>query len=278
MTSTQRMMKRLSILGTVVFSVSLVGASWYYLAAPVPSCSDGKQNQGERGTDCGGPCAQACEVAYVPDDLVIRESAFVQGGGDGEYDVLAKVYNPNDELGASVLPYVFRLKDASGAVLVEASGTGFILPQETKTFLSISLKSSTFPQSVEISFPGAKWEKFSGYQEKPALSILNKRYAPVSSGPFFSEVQGTLVNDSVFDFRSVLVKVILRDVSGKPIAFNQTEMNTVRTRESRDFRLRWPKAFPGEVAQVDVEPEADVYHEENFLQQYVENGKFQDLR
>lgn len=272
------MTKRLSIVGIVVFFVALFGGSWYFLTAPDPSCFDGKQNQAERGTDCGGPCSTACQEAFVPDPLVVREVAFVPGGGEGEYDVLAKAYNPNDELGAAVLPYVFRLKDASGNVLVEANGTGFILPQETKTFLLVGLKTTSSPQSVEIVFPEAQWEKFSGYRERPSLSIANKRYDRVSSGPFFGEAQGTLTNDSIFDFRSILVKVILRDAAGKPLAFNQTEMNTVRTRENRDFRLRWPKAFPGEVAQIDVEPEADVYHEENFIQQYVEPGKFQDLR
>jgi hypothetical protein len=272
------MLKRLTILGVVVFSVSLFGSSWYFFTAPDPSCFDGKQNQGERGTDCGGPCDRPCEQVFVPDDLVIREVAFVAGGGSGEYDVLAKIYNPNDELGAAVLPYVFRLKDASGGVLAEVSGKGFILPQETKTFLSVGLRTGVTPQTAEISFPDPTWEKFSGYREKPALSILNRRYDRISSGPFFGEAQGTLVNDSVFDFRSIVVKVILRDIDGKPLAFNQTEMNTVRTRESRDFRLRWPKAFQGEVAKIDVEPEADVYHEENFIRQYVEKGKFQDLR
>lgn len=278
MTSTQRMMKRLTIVGVVVFFVALVGGSWYFFTASAPSCSDGKQNQGERGADCGGPCAKACPMALVPDPLVVREVAFVPGGGEGEYDVLAKAYNPNDELGASVLPYVFRLEDASGNVLAEAGGTGFILPQETKTFLLVGLRSATAPQRVEVSFPDPEWEKFSGYKEKPALSILNRRYERISSGPFFGEVQGTLVNDSVFDFRSILVKVVLRDVNGKPLAFNQTEMNTVRTRENRYFSLKWPKAFPGEVVQVDIEPEADIYHEENFIRQYVEPGRFQDLQ
>ncbi len=272
------MMKRITILGTVFFFIALLGSSWYFFSAPQATCFDGKQNQGERGVDCGGPCAHSCEVVRTPEALVIRESAFVPGGKEGEYDVMAKIYNPNDELGAAVLPYAFRLEDGSGNTLAEASGTGFILPQETKTFLLIGLKASSMPRSVSVTFPEAQWEKFSGYQEKPSLSIINKRYAPVTSGPFFGRAEGTLVNDSIFDFRSVLVKVILRDASGKPLAFNQTEMNTVRTRESRDFQLTWPKAFVGEVAQVDVEPEADVYHEENFVRQYVEPGKFQDLR
>ena len=35
------------------------------LACPVPSCTDGIQNQTETGIDCGGPCAP-CPVTYTP--------------------------------------------------------------------------------------------------------------------------------------------------------------------------------------------------------------------
>lgn len=272
------MFKRILIVGTVTFFVALFGASWYFLTAPDATCFDGERNQGEQDTDCGGPCSAACPEVYVPEDLIVRETAFVPGGEEGVYDVLGTVYNPNDELGASGLGYVFRLKGASGDVLAEAVGTSFILPQETKTMLAVGLRSPSRPYSVEIVFRDVEWEKFSGYQEKPTLSILYKRYDKIVDGPFFGEAQGTLSNDSLFDFGSIIVKVILRDANGKPVAFNQTEMNTVLSKENRDFRLRWPKAFPGEVVTVDVEPEADIYHSENFIRRYIETGKFQELR
>src|SRR5208283_2039556 len=31
-----------------------------YVWDPVPTCTDGIQNQGETGIDCGGPCPNAC--------------------------------------------------------------------------------------------------------------------------------------------------------------------------------------------------------------------------
>jgi len=278
MTSSQRMTKRLSILGVVTLFFSVVFGVWYFFLIPDPTCFDGKQNQKERGTDCGGPCGLACEEEYAPEPLVIRETAFVPGGDPGEYDVLVKLYNPNDALGASSLPYIFQLQDASGVVLAETSGEGFILPQETKTFLAIGLRSAILPQTIAVSFPETKWEKFSGYQERPLISIVNKRYNPDSSGPFFSEVTGSIVNESQYDFRTVVVKVVLRDASGMPVAFNQTQMGAVRTKEHRDFRLPWPKAFPGEVVQMDVESDIDIYHEENFIRQYVAPERFQELR
>lgn len=272
------MTKRFLIVTTVALFTALVALSWHFLSIPEATCFDRERNQGEQGTDCGGPCSAACPEVYTPQDLVVREAAFVFGGEEGVYDVLGTVYNPNDELGASDLEYVFRLKGASGEVVAEMRGRNFILPQETKTILAVGLRAPSRPQSVEIVFPDATWEKFSGYRERPTLSILYKRYEKITDGPFFAEATGTLSNDSLFDFGSIVVKVILRDASGKPIAFNQTEMNTVLSKENRDFRLRWPKAFPGEVASVDVEPEADIYHSENFIRRYIEKGKFQELR
>ncbi len=275
MTSSERALKRGTIIGLIVFFVALFWSSWYFLTIPDPTCFDKRQNQDEDGIDCGGSCG-ACVVVYTPEDIVVREATFVPSGEEGVYDILGAIYNPNDELGAASFTYTFQVKGSSGEILAEAKGRNFILPQETKTLLAIGVRSSSRPQSVHIVFSDATWEKFSGYQEKPVLSIRDKRYEKVTNSPFFSEATGTLSNDSLFDFGSISVKVILRDVNGRPVAFNQTEMNTVLSKEERDFRLRFPRAFPGEVATIEVEPEADIYHSENFIKRYIGTGKFQE--
>jgi hypothetical protein len=100
----QRTRKRISVVLIVSLFLGGVG-TWIYLAVrPVPTCFDGKTNQGEEKTDCGGPCP-SCAVVYEapPEDFVVRESAVLPGGQPGTYDVLARVQNPNDELGASVM-------------------------------------------------------------------------------------------------------------------------------------------------------------------------------
>lgn len=278
MTSARRVMKRLTILGIFLFVCVLLGTFWYFMSRPATTCFDRVKNQNEQGVDCGGPCAQACAAVFHPEDIAVHEISFVPGGNPGIYDVLAKVYNPNDELGASELPYTFHLKDASGNIVGESSGEGFILPQEVKTFLAVNLVASATPVSADIVFHDAKWEQFSGYQEEPSLAVWNKQFGKISSGPFFFEASGIIENDSVFDFRSILVKVILRDTNGKAVAFNQTEMNTVRSKENREFRLTWPKAFPNDVVSIDVEPEADIYHSDNFIERYLPGGKFQELQ
>jgi hypothetical protein len=255
----------------------LLGIAAYYAFFKAPeTCFDGRQNQNEQGVDCGGVCAAVCKENVSGADLEITEIAFVPGG-NGQYDILGKIYNPNDEIGAASFTYAAELRDGSGEVLAVRSGTSYILPQENKYILELNLAAQAQPATASLRISEIEWARFSGYQEKPSINIYQKRYGPISSGAGFSEAFGLLSNESPYDFRSIIVRVILRDNSGKPLAFNTTEMRTVRSHEERDFRLVWPSAFPGTVEKVEMEADADVYHSDNFMRQYLPGGKFQEF-
>ena len=259
----------------VIFVLLSTGVYYAFIKAK-ETCFDTKQNQNETGLDCGGVCAQTCKETVVGTDLVIKEAAFVPGG-NGRFDVLVQVYNPNDEAGASSFRYVFELRDMSGKVVATRSGESYILPQENKYLMELNLDVVAEPVSVTVRTEDIQWERFSGYQEKPTINIYQRRYDQISSGACFSEAYGLLSNESLYDFRSLKVKVILRDGAGKPLALNETEMRTVTSHEERDFRLVWPSAFPGTVEKVDMEVDADVYHSDNFIRQYLPSGQFQQL-
>lgn len=255
----------------------LLGVGVYYaFIKPPETCFDNKQNQDEAGVDCGGVCQAVCEEKVVGADLELKEAIFAQGGS-GEYDVLVKIHNPNDAIGAISFAYTVDLKSGTGETLASRSGTNYILPQENKYIFELNFTPSAAPAKVSLQINEVKWARFSGYQEKPSINIYQKRYNEISSGAGFSEAFGLVVNDSPYDFRSIIVKVILRDANDKPLAFNTTEMRTVKSQEERDFRLVWPKAFPGEVKNVEMEVDADVYHSFNFVRQYLPGGKFQEL-
>lgn len=278
MNHSERLMRRARLVSAVGAFLLVVGTAAYFLLRTPPTCADGKRNQGEIGIDCGGKC-DACPETLSPDPFVVREAEAVPGNITGEYDVVAKVYNPNDMIGASQVTYDVSLRDASGAVVGRVSGTDSILPQETKTILLIGVVSTDKPASVEVSFRDERWQRFSGYQERPKLTLYRTRFDTLSSGPFYGEAFGTLRNDSPFDFRAVTIKVILRDAAGKPVALNQTEVNTLLSGDIRDFTLRWPKSFPGNATSVEAVADTDFYHEENFIERYRDtNQDFQNLR
>ena len=245
----------------------------YNILKPDPTCFDGKQNQREEGVDCGGPC-QPCEEEINAQELKVIEEAFVYGG-PRKYDVMAKISNPNDQFGSPRFSYKFILKDSAGNNLAEQKGESFILPFETKYLIETNLETQSNPANLEIVITECQWERFFAYKE-PQLNIYHKRYDLISSGAVFGEAFGLLVNESEFDFNTININVILRDSSGKPLSFNSTEMRTITSHEERDFKLVWPISFPGEVQNIEMEAEADVYNSQNFIKSYLKGGEFQE--
>ncbi|QQS21314.1 MAG: hypothetical protein IPL87_02235 [Candidatus Moraniibacteriota bacterium] len=117
---------------------------------PPVTCSDGKKNQNETGVDCGGVCA-VCIEEPVLQDIQVTEASWVVGGKGNTYDLVAKMENPNNDYGASLVPYEFVVKDAGGTVIFKQKGESFILPREEKYVIEPTLTLSGKPATVEFS-------------------------------------------------------------------------------------------------------------------------------
>jgi hypothetical protein len=269
-------MKQSVIVGVYLMLLMLFCTLLYFVFKTPQTCFDAKQNQNETGIDCGGVCQAVCQEIIVGEPLEVKEADFVWSS-QNRYDIVGKIYNPNGEVGAVSFTYTAALLDSAGSILVSRSGTGYILPQENKYVLALNLDTPATPASAVVHITDVTWAHFSGYQEKPDVSITQRHYNVLSSGAGFGEATGLLTNNSPYDFRAIVVQIILRDGDGKPLALNSTEMNTVRSHESRDFRLVWPTAFPGSVEDAEMVVDADIYHSDNFIKQYLPGGKFQDL-
>ena len=50
--------------------ILIVGLPAFLLLYKAPTCFDGKQNQGEGGIDCGGPCVKLCPSAFLPPEVI----------------------------------------------------------------------------------------------------------------------------------------------------------------------------------------------------------------
>ncbi len=235
----------------------------YSWLRPVQTCSDGKQNQNEEGVDCGGVCAKKCEVKVIT-EVTVLESGFVPSGVVNSYDVYARIANPNNVFGSSGFQYEFTLKDSAGQIIATKKGTNYMLPGETKYVVENNLVTDKSPASVEFVATNPTWVEFKDQYEKPQLKVVNKQYNQISSGVGFSEVLGLLKNESPFDFNLITLKIILKDSNNKVVALNSTEMRTVKSGENRDFRALWLSRFSGEVMNVEVQAEANVFDSESF--------------
>jgi hypothetical protein len=239
---------------------------------PAATCSDGVKNQNEEGIDCGGVCVNKC-VTSKSSDLVVAETGFVESGIVNKYDLYAQVVNPNDAEGSGDFQYDFVVKDMTGNIVGQKSGSGFILPSENKYLIAVNVEVKGIPAKVEFKISDTQWTEFKGY-EKPVLRIVNKNYNEVSSDIGFAEVKGLLRNESPFDFGVIKIDALLRDAGGKIIALNSTQMNTVKSGENREFTAAWPNRFPGSVSNFDVQIEVNVFDSEVFLKRYFGSQQF----
>jgi hypothetical protein len=248
--------KKIIISSIFIVIFALTGFVIYYIVSPAATCTDGKQNQGEKEIDCGGPCSP-CKAIAQTQDIVVTETAIALGGNN-TYDAVAKITNPNDAVGASSFNYSFKLKDASGAVVATRDGTNFVLPADSKYVAELGFTSNgAVPVLAEFTVSDAKWEKLSTVG-KPQIGVYSKNYGKVPAGEG-SEADGIIRNESGYDLNEISLVIVLRSDTGGIVGINKTSKNNVRAKEERDFRLTWPYQLAAPVQSFEVDSQANVF-------------------
>lgn len=269
-----RKTKQITII--VIYGVIIVAFIGMIIAimTPNPSCIDGIQNQKEDGIDCGGPCI-ACTKELVGKDLIVTESHVVYGG-EGKYDVVASVHNPNVLYGGEEVYYTIEILGSDGSVLGTRSGKTFILPNENKYIMEVGLETNQQPSRVSVTIDNVNWVQFAEF-DSPQILVKNQRFGLVENSTNYAEAFGLVSNESPFDFHNVVIHVILEDERGVPIAVNKTQMRTLDADSQREFRLLWPHEFPGTMKSSEMQAEANIFDSLNFMKKYLPSGQYQDL-
>lgn len=249
----------ISLIFLVIFTAT--GFVLYYAISPEPTCNDGKKNQAEKNIDCGGQCSP-CKDIVETQEIAVREVTVVFGG-NGTYDAVAKISNPNDIVGASSFKYVFKLKDSIGNVVATKEGSSFILPADSRYVaeLGFQVDGNVIPETADFVISEVKWEKLDDIG-KPQIGIYSKNYGKVPTGEG-SEVDGIIRNESGYDLNKISIVIILRSEKGSIVGVNRTEKNSVRIREERDFRLNWPYQLSSNVQNIEVDAQSNVFDPEN---------------
>lgn len=258
-----RSIKQLIIAVLFLTATIVISFAVFFVIMPKPVCTDGKQNQGEKGIDCGGPCLP-CPEQPALENLSVVSIEWVYDR-DNKYDAAIKIKNPNNLYGAKTFNLKAVFYGGEGQIKQERKVASFILPGEEKYVLVQGVLLSSSPSDVKVDVSDEIWEKFTDYQ-KPDLIINNKRFEVLGGGVSdYAKTWGTLINNSQYDFETITVKVVLRDEAGKLLAENSHIMNTVRAKEQRDFFANFPHSFAGSVASVEVQPEVDVFNSQNYI-------------
>ena len=260
-----RTQKRLFIGLVFILILSGIGYGIYAGSATKFSCTDGIMNGKEEGLDCGIlACGKSCEPAIMPIEIISSQFLKI---GEGDYDFVAQVFNPNTSFGAS------RVEFSLGSSL----GSFYILPGQTKWLVLTALKIGGEVGDLKLVIKNAQWEKLDMPDNAVNFVLRRKDYRIAQASPSGqgSELDAILFNNSNYDFDKIDVAVILFDDTGNIIGVGKTDVRTFIAKSERGFNVAWPFALPGNVARQDVEASTNLFENSNYIKSYGSQEKFQ---
>jgi hypothetical protein len=228
--------------------ILIIGLPAFLLLYKAPSCNDGKQNQGEQGIDCGGPCVKLCPSAFLPPEVIWTKSEPV---APGLYNVAAYVVNNNLNGAAYDVPYEMQLFDDQGVLITYKDGTITIPPhRNTLAFQGSVSTEKRIPAKVIITLDSPQWVKQT--DELGDLVIADKKYSENQNS---SSLQVTLQNNAVTPYNNLSVYVVLYDGQGNAIDFSKTVIDSVPANGGTVVApFTWPVSHNGQVVSIEVLP------------------------
>ncbi len=247
----RRQLSALAVFGAAIGGIALVIA---FRFIPASTCFDNRQNQGEHGTDCGGPCA-ACELKNPKPVSILWVRPLPVDVNT--YDVAALVVNQNEILGASRVEYEVTLFDSLGPV-ARALGDAFLLPQEKLVLIEPSIKTTREATQAEVRILAAAWV----VREKPAPDLVVERRdyrVEERAGRKRSVVEAHIFNSSLFDIREAEVRIALFDDQGNAIGVNKLFLRDLPAGERKIVLSLWPRELAGEIKAIEVDARVNVF-------------------
>ena len=250
--------RKLMITGGFLAIVIVLGIFWYFANVyQSPTCTDGIQNQGEQGTDCGGPCRVACALSVAKPTVLWSRSFEIL---PGFYNAVAYIENPNPGLGVKQAIYKFKFYDDHNVLVTERDGTVFIMPNER--FAVFEPRIATQNRIVKhtyfefVSF--SDWTKVKN--NNAGLTVRDEKAVNTDTLP---RVNATLSNSTLFDIPDIIVVTIVYDRDENAIAASATSVENLPQRSSVKLVFTWPKPFPSQATRVEVIPRQNIFEATN---------------
>lgn len=237
-----------------VFYLALLSAAVYgvYLLviSAQPSCFDNRQNQGEEGIDCGGPCIP-CAIKNLQS---LRSQAQIFGI-DGNTNAIITLANPNLNYGADSFAYTLNFYNSAKTKIFSLIRESFIYPAEAqKVIIEPNLR--------------ANFREISG---EPELIISNINWKPieefgeprVQTRAVRTEISGNLITasglfvnrESIALSRGGIGAVVyqnLPDGGTRLVGASKTILQNLQPFEERAFKIIIPIETALQLSEIDT--------------------------
>ncbi len=237
--------KRQLLIAIAVLAIVLVLGSGIWLAFfyRAPSCSDGLQNQGEQGIDCGGPCSLLCQAPLV--SALWARSVEV---APGVYHAVAMVTNPESNAGTTALPYVFQLFDNQNILIAERRGTTFLQPGDVIPLFEPNIVTGQrVPVRTFVTFGNAVWTAMT--RSESPIQVTSRTLD--QSG---LRLSAHIVNASARPASGVVLTALLYDATDILVAASQTTLTSISARGESDVVFTWQEPFARPVVRTEIVP------------------------
>ncbi len=206
---------------------------------------------------------------YLPRDLVI-EPAQILPVGDGAYDIIVPVTNPNQQWSAKI-EYTIPGQEGS----VEMINNTFILPGETKYLYRLGVSGAVQSLTSTATIRTIKWSSLDNKIVQPdyatwsaqrlGLEVSNATFTAAASetGGSVSRATFTVTNETAFGYKTVGFYVTLIG-GGRMVGFNHVTATDFAAGETRDLVATWYVPIGG-VTRVVVQPEVNIFDSNNQL-------------
>jgi hypothetical protein len=194
-------------------------------------------------------------VASVPQGqpIIIKEKKILSNGGNS-YFAYARIANPNTDLAAKRLDYVFVLKDASGRDVADYTGVTYILPGQEKLIYMPAKSLESAPSSADVFAKTDRWSRPSTLRNLD-FSVEGVQYGKLPDGGY--HVSAILRNTTPYVIPEVDITVILYNFNREVISVNFTALSDLQLYESRFFRVQWPSGIAEKIVNVEIRPEVN---------------------
>lgn len=242
--STKRQLTVIAII--TAFVLFLIALPTFLVVYEAPTCVDGKQNQGEFGVDCGGPCALLCEAEALQ-PIVRWQRVFPVTSG--VFNAVAYIENPNLDSTAKDVPYRFRIYDAENVLVYEREGRAYIPPRKVfGIFEDGFLAGERTPVRALFEFTEQPvWVK-TDYKE-PDLRFLSRTLSEERTAP---RLDAVLENRTLERILNIEVVAIVYDGAGNAIGASRTIVDSLPKSGTHSLVFTWPRPFSGAPSKTEL--------------------------
>lgn len=200
-----------------------------------------------------------------PQSLSVSKITVISTGG-GQYDLVARIKNPNTKWGIDSFDYQFI-----GSGLTTESNSNFILPGEEKFITDLRVKSKIRPSNLNLNITNIKWKRFdaheiSNYEEfynsrLGGLIIDNIKFNPPSTSGLgdklpISRATFDIYNNTAYNYWQVGFFISL--YRGNTLtAINYVTANQLMSGDKLSLEARWFEPLSS-ITSVKIEPEVNI--------------------